>query len=274
MPPIKQYSNIQGLVQKEIKDAFNQMFEQRQAKLDDTNLFGVGVIPDHSHTGTDSSRLTFIGLSDVPATYTASAGKLVMVNSGATGLTFAPSGLLSGNAGKAIIVSSDASGLAVGGKVGLSGALFDHYTNAGNVTTGETDLYSDTTAANTFLNNGDKIEAEYGGIFVSSGTATREIKIYFGGSAIFDSGALTLSLSSAWTIYVSIIRVSSTVVRYMISMTTEGAALAAYTAVGELTGLTLSSTNIFKITGQAAGIGAATNDIVAKLGHVILISAA
>jgi hypothetical protein len=66
--------------------------------------------------------------------------------------------------------------------------------------------------------------------------------------------------------YATLIRVSATVIRYMISFATEGAALAAYTAVGELTGLTLSNTNILKITGQAAGIGAATNDIVAKLG--------
>lgn len=146
--------------------------------------------------------------------------------------------------------------------------LFDHYADAGNGTTVETDLYSDTIPAARLGANGDKLEAEYGGVFVSSVTATRQIKIYFGGTAIFDSGALTLSLSAAWTIYVTIIRVSATVIRYMISMTTEGAALAAYTAVGEVTGLTLSGTNVLKITGQAAGTGAATNDIVAKMGYV------
>ncbi len=146
--------------------------------------------------------------------------------------------------------------------------LFDHYTNAGNVTTGETDLYSDTIAAGQLASNGEKLEAEYGGVFISSGTATRQVKLYFGGTVIFDSGTLTLSLSSAWTMYTVIIRVSASVIRYMISFTTEGAALSAYTSVGELTGLTLSNTNILKVTGQAAGVGAATNDIVAKLGSV------
>lgn len=147
-------------------------------------------------------------------------------------------------------------------------ALFDHFASVGNVTTGETDLYSDTIAAGQLASNGDKLSASYGGSFVSSGTATREIKIYFAGTAIFDTGALTLSLSAAWTAYVDIIRVSSTFIRYMISFTTEGAALSAYTAVGELTGLTLSNTAVLKVTGQAAGVGAATNDIVAKLGSV------
>jgi hypothetical protein len=146
--------------------------------------------------------------------------------------------------------------------------LFDHYTDAGNGTTVETDLYSDTTSAGQLAANGDKLTARYSGVFVSSATATREIKVYFAGTVIFDTGALTLSLSSAWDVTVMLIRVSSTVVRYSVSLFTEGAALAAYTSVGELTGLTLSGTNILKITGQAAGVGAATNDIVAKLASI------
>lgn len=152
--------------------------------------------------------------------------------------------------------------------------LFDHYANVGNSGTSETDLYSDTIAAGQLGANGAKLDAEYGGVFVSSATATRQIKLYFGGTAIFDTGALTLSLSSAWTMYVSIIRVSSSVIRYMVSMTTEGAALAAYTAVGELTGLTLSGTNILKITGQAAGVGAASNDLLGKMATVAYYPAA
>lgn len=146
--------------------------------------------------------------------------------------------------------------------------LFNHHVDAGNTTTTETTLYTDTIAASQLGANDDKLEATYGGVFVSSATATREIKIYFGGTVMLDTGALTLSLSSAWTAYVTIIRVSSSVVRYAISFTTEGAALAAYTAVGEITGLTLSNTQILKITGQAAGVGAATSDVLAKLGYV------
>lgn len=152
--------------------------------------------------------------------------------------------------------------------LGLSAVLFDHYADAANVTTGETDLYSDTLAAGRLANNGEKIEAEYGGVFVSSATATRQVKVYFGGTVILDTGALTLSLSSAWTAYVTIIRKSATVVRYMVSFATEGAALAAYTSAGEVTSLTLSNTQVVKVTGQAAGVGAASGDITAKLGSL------
>ena len=152
-------------------------------------------------------------------------------------------------------------------------ALFDHFTDAGNVTTGETDLYSDTLLGQ-LANNGDKLQAFYGGIFVTSATATREIKLYFGGTAIFDTGTLTVSLNSSWALYCDIMRVDAATVRYVVSLTTEGAALAAYTASGELGSLTLGAANIMKITGQAAGVGAATNDIVAKLGSIQYIKAA
>ena len=152
--------------------------------------------------------------------------------------------------------------------------IFDHYASVGNVGTGEDDLYSDTTAASQLSANGEKLEVEFGGTFVSSATATREIKVYFAGTAIFDTGALTLSLSSAWACYVSIIRVSASVIRYMVTFATEGAALAAYTSVGELTGLTLSNSNVLKLTGEAAGVGAATNDIVAMMGSVSWVPAA
>jgi hypothetical protein len=149
-----------------------------------------------------------------------------------------------------------------------SRTLVDYFTDAGNGTTVETDLYSTTLPAGILANNGDKLCAECGGKFVSSATATRQVRVYFAGTVIFDTGALTLSLSAAWTGYLTIIRVSATVIRYMVSFTTEGAALAAYTSCGELTGLTLSGTNVLKITGQAGGVGAATNDVVAKMGFV------
>lgn len=204
---------------------------------------------------TGALKMTGATSGTVTATVAAAAGTwtLTLPTSGGTTKQF---------------LQTDGSGVTAWAYGARGQALFDHFVDAGNGTTVETDLYSDTIAASQLANNGEKLEIEYGGVFVSSGTATREIKIYFGGTVIFDTGTLTLSLSSAWTVYVEIIRVSATVIRYMASLTTQGAALSAYTAVGEVTGLTLSNTNIMKITGQAAGVGAATNDIVAKLGYV------
>ncbi len=147
--------------------------------------------------------------------------------------------------------------------------LFNHFADAGNTTTGETDLYSDTIPAGQLTINGDKINSFYGGIFVSSATATRQIRVYFGGTLIFDSGALSISAGSdSWAVYVELIRVSSSVVRGVVTMSTTGAAINAYCSYVEVTGLTLTNTQILKITGQAAAVGAASNDIVAKQSYV------
>jgi hypothetical protein len=146
--------------------------------------------------------------------------------------------------------------------------LFSSFVDVQNTTTVETDIFTNILAAGELGVNGDRVEAQYSGTFVSSATATRQLKIKFAGTIIFDSGALTLSLAASWDIYVTIIRVSATVIRYAVSMTTEGAALAAYTATGELTGLTLVNTNILKLTGTAAGTGAATGDITGKLSAI------
>lgn len=150
----------------------------------------------------------------------------------------------------------------------VGGTIFSYNTDAGNSTTTETDLYTDTIPANTLSTNKDKLEARYAGEMVNSATATRQLRVYFGGTAIFDTGTLSLSAASDWDIDVFIIRVSSSVVRYSVKLNLTGASLSAYANVGELTGLTLSNANTLKITGQAAGVGAVTNDIVGRLGTV------
>lgn len=155
----------------------------------------------------------------------------------------------------------------------VGGVISDNYADAGNVGTGEDDLYSYTTPANTLNTNGDKIEANYAGIFLSSATATRRLKLYFGGTEIYDSTALSLSTSADWDAKVIIIRESSTVVRCSVTVNTTTASSAPYCKYTRILGLTLSSTNILKITGEAAGVGAATDDIIAKIGVIKFIPA-
>lgn len=230
----------------------------------------VGTQGTLTSTGAFSVASTIVSGGNLTVT-----GGGTLTTAGAMALTsIVASGLITGgsltgsNLASGLMPVASTAGLLINSAFKPTGLLFTHFADAGNGTTVETDLYSDTIAAAQLSVNGGILEGEYGGVFVSSATATRQIKLYFGGTAIFDTGALTLSLSSAWTLYASIIRASATVVRYIISLTTQGAALAAYTASGELAGLTLSNTNVLKITGQAAGVGAASNDIVAKMGYI------
>jgi hypothetical protein len=60
----------------------------------------------------------------------------------------------------------------------------------------------------------------------------------------------------------------------MAELAASGLTLQPISTYTRITGLTLSNTNILKITGEAAGVGAATDDIVAKLSSVSWFPAA
>lgn len=148
-------------------------------------------------------------------------------------------------------------------------SLFDDFADANNSTTSETNLITQTLAANQLVTNGDKVFMEAGGIFTGAATATQELKVYFGGTVIFDSGALSIgAVTSNWEVFVMVMRESSTVVRCITTYSSSSAALSVTTTYTRVTGLTLSGTNVFKITGQAAGVGAASSQITSKLGNI------
>lgn len=150
-----------------------------------------------------------------------------------------------------------------------SDVLFDHFTDAGNTGTGEDDLYSDTISAGQLSANGQKIVATYQGVFSGAAASTQDLRIYFGGTKIYDSGALSIGVATnSWTAEITLIRVSSSVVRCSVAISTDFATLFPYSKYTEVTGLTLSNTQILKLTGEAAGVGAGDNQVVAKLGYV------
>jgi hypothetical protein len=163
----------------------------------------------------------------------------------------------------------------IGSGTALTGfSLFDHFVDS-SVGGAEADIYSDTLAANAFNANGAKIIAEYGGNFITVGTELTQLKVYLAGTAIWDStGVAPTTGTTSWRVYVELIRVSSSVVRYTVSLNTTGASGYVYAGAGELTGLTLSGTNILKITGTSTGVGSGAGDIVGKMGYVKFAPAA
>lgn len=155
----------------------------------------------------------------------------------------------------------------------IGGSIKDYFTDVNNGTTVETDLYTFTTIASTLSTDGDKLYIKYIGTF-NDVTATTQLKIYFGGTAIGDTGALTISATGGWEANATIIRTSSTTVRTSVNISTPGASTALYTKETDVTGLTLSNTNIVKITGTAAGASGGSNDITSKFGSIFFVPAA
>lgn len=196
-----------------------------------------------------------------PPAGTATAGTAPVKFTSGTNLTTAEAGAMEYNGNHYV---TKASGL----RVPLGGGIFDFFTD---VTVGgaETDIYTSTTAASTLAVNGAKVTAVWAGNFVTVGTELTQLKVYFAGSAIWDStGVAPTTGTTSWRVRAEIIRVSSTVVRYAVTLTTTTGTTYVYETVGELTGLTLTNTNILKITGTSTGVGSGSGDIVGKMGYV------
>lgn len=155
-------------------------------------------------------------------------------------------------------------------QVGIQGSIFEDYTTTSTTSTNgtEDDLYSHTTVANTLAANGDSLSQVEHISLVSSATAARRFKKYFGGTLIFDSGSLTLTLGGEFSISTTIIRESSSVVRCDVSVSSTSASTVPYSTYTRITALTLSSTNILKTTGIASGTGAASGDISNTLSRI------
>lgn len=152
----------------------------------------------------------------------------------------------------------------------IGGIIFDHYANVSSTSTNgtEDDLYSDTLAAGLLVNNGEKVvESEYISL-ASSATAARRVKKYFGGTLIFDSGALTLAAGADGRMLTEVIRESSSVVRVTVTVSTTSASTIPYVTFTRVTGLTLANTQILKTTAIASGTGAASGDIVNKMANI------
>ena len=146
--------------------------------------------------------------------------------------------------------------------------LFYHAVDALNNTTSETDLYSDNLIAGQLAKDGDSIIAMYGGGFTGSATSTRRVRVYFGGSVLIDTNALSITLASEWRVSVLIVRKNSGAIRASAVFTTEVGSQVNVVATVEVGALTLTSSQILKITGQAAGAGAETGDIFASVSTV------
>lgn len=158
----------------------------------------------------------------------------------------------------------------------MGGTVFDHYTDTASTSTDgtEDDLYSDTIPANTLTANGAKLKGEYGVLIVGSATATRRVQAYFGGTKVLDSGTLTFASGGNATIDVTVIRETSSVVRVIARLVPGGITQQPIVTYTRITGLDFTATKVIKITGIAAGTGAAASDIVAKTGVVSYLPAA
>lgn len=177
-----------------------------------------------------------------------------------------PSITISGDATNGITVSASSNTVTVASNTTLE----SFGTDANNTGTSETDLYSHTLLANKLTLNGKATRFRITGTN-NDATATAQIKGYFAGTNIFDSGALTMSAAGDWEIIMEVQRTSSTAAAATVTFTCANTTVTLPVKYTALTGLDWTTTNIFKVTGTAAGGGGGSNDITAHAGKVVFV---
>jgi hypothetical protein len=220
---------------------------------------------DVNGTGRFSGALTVNGVYNVPstsyfkgnATYgyrfnneADTTNLLVIADSGAA--TFAN---LAGTGTRTVVANS----LGTLSTQALSSTqLKDWYADVNTVSSIETDLMSFTVAANTLVNNGDKLVFTFSGIFANNANS-KTLRIYFGTIGVVLNS--TIQQNIGWSVIGTIIRDSATTYRY--TYTQLNINDYPFTMSGNNGTVTnYTGTNTFKITGQ----GTSSADITGQVG--------
>jgi hypothetical protein len=165
-----------------------------------------------------------------------------------------------------IIINGDVSSQGVlGGKAASAlafsagGILNKQFSSVGNIGTGDDTLFTFQIDANTLSVDGMSLEMTCSGSFANS-VNNKRIRVKFGGTTIFDTGALAITTSSEWTVTSKIIRTGASAQKCVTKIETSSSVL--ISTVDYTTSAENLATNInFLITGEATS----NNDIVAEM---------
>lgn len=164
--------------------------------------------------------------------------------------------------GNDILVSGSVNGASGGSSYGCGGTIATSVGPVGNVGTGDDTLFTSTIQANT-LNSGNK-----GLILSCSGTFantinTKRLRVKFGGTTIFDSGALAITAAADWSIYCEIVRTGAATQKCITRLLTSSSVLVS-TVDYATCAATLSNNNALAVTGEAT----ANDDIVGEFFNI------
>lgn len=148
-----------------------------------------------------------------------------------------------------------------------SRTLFDHFTDATTSGTSEETLYIDQIDAGTLYTNGDKIVAEYAGIFAANANE-KNVNIYFGGSLLFATSGPTEN-GTEWRLTLTLIRASSSAARYVVQFSSNVHWKPEY---GDLTSKDFDATDYdIELKAETPDLA---GDVTAKMGHGLFFPSA
>lgn len=150
-------------------------------------------------------------------------------------------------------------GASTGQAARVGGTIRTDTTTTGNILTGDDTLQSYSVPADCLSTNGDTLFGTCSGTFAATAN-NKTLRIKFGATTIFDSGALAIAAATDWVLQWEIIRTGAATQKCSARLITSSAtqlAYADYSTAGE----TLSGAVTLLITGEAT----ATNDIVKEM---------
>jgi hypothetical protein len=153
-------------------------------------------------------------------------------------------------------------GLSTGIIAKVGGIIYSSITTAGNLGTGEDDLFLYEVPANTLTVDKASLVAYASGTFAANANSKR-VRVRFGGTSIFDSGAVALN-SGDWYVEVQIFRTASSTQKTVTTFRTSNSTL--YTTVDYTTAAVDLTTPLeLRVTAEATS----NNDVVGELFKVI-----
>lgn len=213
----------------------------------------VAVVDGGTGASSASSARTNLGLvigTDVVAPNQDTTGKSAKtdaLNSATT--TVNVSSATAPTTGQALIATDSTHATWQTPATGVVGTLNVNTTGVGNIGAGEDDLITYSVVGNTLAVDGDYLTFEAAGTFATS-INNKRVRVKFGSTTLFDSGALAITTASDWTARGTIIRTSSTTFRAAIELSTSSATLTASSDYSTGTE-TLSGALTLKFTGEA-----------------------
>jgi hypothetical protein len=131
-----------------------------------------------------------------------------------------------------------------------------------NTSSSEETLYTYTVPASQLVSDKDQLVANITGQAGAAG-GTRQVKLKFGGTTIFDSGTYADATGSYFDIKCKIVRTGAATQKVIVTWRSNNAAVP-YLMTYTDTTITLSSTAVFELTGQSG----ATTQIGFQMGDI------
>lgn len=144
----------------------------------------------------------------------------------------------------------------------VGGSIYQNTTTTSNVSSSETDLWSQSIPANVLSSDGDAIHFKFGGTIQTS-INSKTLKVKFGGTTIFDSTAQNPVAATDWLLEGTIWRTGAATQKALVGLNTTGGSAFVFCDYATSTA-TLSLAQILVVTGT----GGASTEVTFEAGRI------